>query len=90
MSKVAVKVAVWESERGWGAKVDDHMVCIDVECANYFISYFNARNNEKSVPDWYMYAEEQSIPMDITDAQYEALDRSEEKRMWLSELKKIK
>ena len=37
MTRVVIKVPVIESERGWGSKVDDFMVCLSVEDANAFI-----------------------------------------------------
>ncbi len=89
MAKLAVKVTVIESERGWGSKVDDHMVCLSTEDANEFITRFNSKNNFPTVPDWYMYAESEIEPIDLTDAQYTLLESSEEKRMWLSSLNRI-
>lgn len=51
---IAVKVAVWEYERGWGSKVDDYMVCLSVEDAN---------------ADWYMVAEGEPTAIDLTPKQ---------------------
>ena len=52
-----IKVALIESERGWGSKVDEIKEFSTLEEANEFIEEFNSKNNEKSAPDWYMYAE---------------------------------
>ena len=85
---IGIKVPVIESKRGWGAKVDDHMVCLSVESAKAFITEFNADNTEKEVPDWYMYAENSTRPIDLTDEQYAIIEATEKKRIWLSSLNK--
>lgn len=85
--KTAVQVPVIESERGWGQRVDDHMVCLTVEDAKAFIKEFNAKNNEPSVPDWYMYAEDSTKAIDINDDQYKKLKKL--KRMWRSQLLQV-
>jgi len=87
MTHLAIKVPVIESERGWGSKVDDHMVCLTIEDAKEFKEEFNAKNNESSTPDWYMYADNTTTPMDINDKQYKLLKK--EKRVWLSHLRNI-
>lgn len=51
-----VKVAIIESERGWGQRVDEIKEFPTKEEAEAFIQDFNAENNEDVVPDWYMYA----------------------------------
>lgn len=51
MTYIAIIVPVYESERGWGSKIDDHMVCLSNKDANDFITEFNSDNNEPSVPD---------------------------------------
>jgi hypothetical protein len=81
----AYKVAVIESEVGWGVKIDDHMVCLSVEDALNFKEEFNSDNNSPTVPDWYMYAEGQPIPVYLNQEQYNLL--VENKRMWWSSLK---
>lgn len=86
MAYIAIKVPVIESERGWGSKVDDHMVCLSNADANEFIKEFNAENNQPTVPDWYMYAENSTTPIDLSESQYKYL--LENKRVWLKELKK--
>jgi hypothetical protein len=85
MSNLAVKVPVTESERGWGRKIDDYMVCLSMEDAKAFTKEFNAKNTDETVPDWYMVVENEPIPMDLTDAQFKRLKK--EKRIWLSSLK---
>lgn len=78
---VAVKIAVWEYERGWGSKVDDYMVCLSVEDANAFKKEFNAKNNEPITPDWYMIAQGDPTAIDLTPKQEKKLKK--EKRVWL-------
>lgn len=85
---IAIKVPVWESERGWGQKLDDYMVCISIDEAKTFIKEFNAKNNEPSVPDYYMWAKDELIPMDLTDNQFAELKANG--RLWLQQLNKIK
>lgn len=84
--KVAVKIPVWEYERGWGSKIDDHMVCLSVEDAKTYQKEFNAKNDKPTVPDWYMVCQGDPTPIDLTDEQYDLLMLN--KRMWLSTLKK--
>lgn len=50
------KVAIIESERGWGQKVDEVREFETYDQAVSFIKDFNKDNNEAAVPDWYMYA----------------------------------
>jgi hypothetical protein len=84
---VAIKIPVIESERGYGSKVDDYMICKSVEDANTFIKEFNSKNNESSTPDWYMYAEQTLDPIDLNDEQYNVL--LSEGNVWLSKIKNI-
>jgi len=51
-----VKVEIIESERGWGQKVDSVREFPNRKKANAFVEKYNAKNNEPTVPDWYMYA----------------------------------
>lgn len=51
-----IKVAIIESERGWGTKIDEIREFETVEEAENFIEDFNSVNNKDVVPDWYMYA----------------------------------
>ena len=53
-----------ESERGWGQRVDDTEFFDSKEQADSFVAQFNARNNQPTVPDWYMYAE---APVQVTE-----------------------
>lgn len=85
MTHVAVKVPVIESERGWGSKIDDYMVCLTADDAQKFVIEFNSKNTGATVPDWYMYAERDSQPIDITEKQFKFLKKN--KRVWLSTLK---
>lgn len=87
MSKVAVKIAVWEFERGWGSKIDDWMVCQSVEDALKFKQEFNSKNTEDSAPDWYMICRDEPVAIDLTDKQYDELVK--QNRTWLSYLKTI-
>ena len=57
------KVAIIESERGWGSKVDSVETFSTFEEAAAFQKEFNRKNEEdfaktKQVPDWYMQAED--------------------------------
>lgn len=84
--KSVIFVPVIESERGWGSKIDDYMVCLSDTDARIFIDEFNSKNNLDVVPDWYMRAESEYINKDITDEQYEVL--KQKNMIWFSELKK--
>ena len=53
----AWKVAIIESERGWGQKVDEVKYFDNEEEANQFVRKFNSQNTAGRAPDWYMYAE---------------------------------
>ena len=85
----AFKVAVIESERGWGQKIDDYMITLTKEKAEEFIKEFNAYNDKDVVPDWYMRAEDTITDHTLTESQYKILDESEEKMAWWSGLKNI-
>jgi hypothetical protein len=50
------KVNIWEYERGWGSKIDEVKEFDDKEAAINFVIGFNSKNNEETVPDWYMIA----------------------------------
>jgi hypothetical protein len=88
MTHVAVKVEVIESERGWGAKTDDYMVCLSVEDAKAFIKDYNAQNTSDVVPDIYTYAASTIYPIDLNKKQFYKL--MEKKRVWLSTLNQDK
>ena len=85
MTQIAIKVPVIESERGWGSRVDDYMVCLTKEDANSFVKEFNSKNTEPVAPDWYMYADTDFKVFDLTESQREFLVK--EKRAWFSTLK---
>jgi hypothetical protein len=87
MANLAVKIAVIESEAGWGRKIDDWMVCLSIEDAKAFEKEFNSENTQSSAPDWYMYVEGEIMPIELTDVQYSKLQADE--RVWLSTLKKL-
>jgi len=87
MSNLAVKIAVIESEAGWGRKIDDWMVCLSNDDAKIFEKEFNSKNDSTTVPNWYMQVEGDPISINLTDDQYSKLKK--DKRVWLSTLKKI-
>lgn len=88
MGKQAHKVAVIESESGWGRKIDDWMVCLTPEDTLLFKEEFNSKNDSEVVPDWYMVVEGDPDIIELSDVQYVYL--KEKSRVWLSELKLIK
>lgn len=54
-------VHIIESERGWGAKVDETKEFDTWEKANIYVKEYNERHNPplkqgEFTPDWYMYA----------------------------------
>ena len=51
-------VPMYESERGWGAKIDGYAGPFDtLEAANTFREEYNTKHNsEDKVPDWYIAA----------------------------------
>lgn len=86
---LVIAVPVIESERGWGSKIDDYMVCLSMEDAKAFAKKFNSENTEDTAPDWYMRADDvDAKPIDISDKQFKVLKKEKDKRMWLSQLKK--
>jgi hypothetical protein len=87
MKNLAVKIAVLESEKIWGAKIDDWMVCLTIEDALKFKEEFNSKNTSNSVPDWYMIAIDEPIPIELNNDQFEWLQI--EKRTWLSSLNQL-
>jgi hypothetical protein len=83
----AIKVPVWEYERGWGSKIDDWMVCLTQEDAAKFVEEFNSINTDTEVPDWYMVADDSPLPQTLTDKEFKALKSADNSRQWLSSLK---
>ncbi len=51
------RVNIIESERGWGQKIDEVKTFDTKDEALAFCNKFNERNNEDTVPDWYMRAD---------------------------------
>lgn len=58
------KVALIESERGWGQRIDEIEEYDTYEEAVARIKEVNAKNNLSYVPDWYMYAEPSNFEME--------------------------
>lgn len=85
--KEVYAVEVIESERGWGSKVDDHMLCLTFEDAKLFKEEFNSKNNEDDVPDYYMYANIID-PKVISLKQYLDIMKTKNKRVWNSVFEK--
>jgi glutaredoxin-related protein len=52
-----IRVAIIESERGWGRKIDDVKEFDTMEEAETFIKEYNSYNTSPTAPDWYMQAE---------------------------------
>lgn len=80
----AVKVAIIEREKGWGAKIDDWMICLTALDAEAFRKDFNSRNTADVVPDYYMAVEGSVIPIELNDVQFKKLEKL--KRIYLSQL----
>jgi hypothetical protein len=57
LANVYYTAVIIESERGWGQKIDEVKEFKTEKARDKFITKFNARNNEPTTPDWYMYAE---------------------------------
>ena len=51
------RVTVYESERGWGQRVDEVLYFDNEPEAKDYVKTFNSKNTATSVPDWYMFAE---------------------------------
>jgi hypothetical protein len=82
-----VRVPVTESERGWGRKIDDYMVCLSMADAYAFTEEFNSKNKPGAAPDWYMQVEHSPEAFEATDEMIEVV--TEHKRIWLSTLSTI-
>ena len=83
----AFKVEIIESEREWGSKVDDYMICLSQQDAELFKEEFNSFNISVTIPEWYMAASSIST-IELNDAQLQKLN--EYKRIYWSQLKKQK
>lgn len=57
-----IRVAIIESERGWGQRVDEIREFDTQKQAEDFVETFNSRNDKPYVPDYYEYAEIISQP----------------------------
>lgn len=58
MTETKYAVPMYESERGWGSKIDGYAGPFPtMESADSFRKAFNKKNNsEDTVPDWYIVA----------------------------------
>lgn len=68
MIQAAYIVPITEYERGYGQRLDNHMLCESLKEAETFQREFNAKNTEKTAPDWYMIASAPrliEIPMSV-------------------------
>lgn len=53
----AYKVAIIESERGWGSKIVDELYFDDDDEAHAYVKEYNDKHNSATeTPDWYMVA----------------------------------
>jgi hypothetical protein len=84
---LAIKIPIIESERGWGERIDDYMVCKTMEDAKSFIDEFNSKNTEEKTPDWYMYAENSFIPVTLTESQTKIINKLG--KIWWSTIKNM-
>lgn len=52
------RVNVWESEKGWGSRIDERIDYPTPEEAKAFVTEFNnSRTSPPETKDWYMWAE---------------------------------
>lgn len=87
-TKTAIRVPIIESEKGWGQKIDDYVICIDSEAAKAFIIDYNSKNTESKTPDWYMYASNDISTIEVTRNQFNYIVNHG--NTWLNHLKTIK
>ena len=52
-----VKVALIESEAGWGQRIDEIREFPSLAKAEAFVTKFNSHNKEEVTPKWYMFAQ---------------------------------
>lgn len=57
MLRSVYKVAIIESEAGWGQRIDEVKKFKTKKAAEKFVADFNSENTEKVTPSWYMRAE---------------------------------
>lgn len=50
------RVDIFESERGWGQRLDEEKYFDNELEARNFVNDFNSKNDLDYVPDWYMVA----------------------------------
>jgi len=70
ITKDLVHVALIESERGFGQKIDEIKEFRGYNAqaeAEAFVKEFNSKNDQDQVPDWYMYAKIMSYRDPITE-----------------------
>jgi hypothetical protein len=53
----AYKVAIIESEAGWGSKIDEIKYFPTEQEARSFVKDYNSLNTSQVTPSWYMFAE---------------------------------
>jgi len=63
------EIAIIESERGWGSKVEDYVYTITLDKADKFVEDYNSKNNSPVVPDWYMYADK-PVMVNVSEEDY--------------------
>jgi len=51
------KVNLIEFESGWGSRIDEVREFDSLKKAQAFVTKFNSKNTETTVPSWYMIAE---------------------------------
>jgi len=87
MKKTAVKIAVIESERGWGRKIDDYMVCLtNKELWNFKENLIvKTRKIQRQIGTCNVKVTQ--IPIDLDEKQYEELEKH--KRIWLRALENL-
>jgi len=90
MALAAYSVPIFESERGWGSKIDDYMICLTLPAAKAWAKDFNSYNTALTAPDWYQQALDDDIRLiEITEVQLRALEAEVNQRMWISNLAEI-
>lgn len=75
MARVAYKIAVYDSERGWGKKLDDYIVCPSAEEGLKFQKDFNSKNIDDVTPDFYSICEGDPTPIEVTDEQWDNIEK---------------
>jgi hypothetical protein len=86
MKNLAYRIPVIESEKGWGRKIDDYMVCLTSEDCLEYKKDFNSENTDDVTPDWYMVVEGEPEEIYLSDEQYEILESESDSRHWYKPL----